>query len=97
MERIAVNLLGKAKISLSRFIVEMWTLRMLNVKAQKQANNRKLLYKDRNVATILPPVMWKVESMPEGGDLTKETSKQSIEGATTVSFSCFSKMQEKNR
>lgn len=64
-------------------------------KAQKQAKNRRLLYKDRNVATILPAVMWKVESIPKGGDLTKETSKQSIKGATTVSFSCYSKTQEK--
>lgn len=41
-----------------------------------------MLHTGRNLATLLPSVMCKVENMPnEGRDLAKETSTQSVEGA----------------
>lgn len=95
MERISVNLLDKAKSELGRFLVESCTLAMLNVKVLKKAKSRQLLYKGRNLATVLPAVMWKVENIPNGSDLAKEIPKQSIEGATMFLLAAIVKRKKK--
>ena len=80
-------MLEEAKIALKRLLLQIWTLKLILVRAQIKLRNmlvdtgrkRDLSYKStKDMAELSSSVLWKVAFVSdELGYLTKETSKQS--------------------
>lgn len=84
------NMGEKVKVAMNRPLVEIWTLRVLMMRAQKQIRNMLLETGEgspcyvvaESLAKVSSVIMWKAEARSDTlGDISKEVSKKSVKSA----------------
>lgn len=80
----------KVKIAVNRLVIEIWTLRMLMMRAQTQMRDMLLqtgkgspcYVLAESLAKLSSGIIWKAEPRSDKrGDISKEMAKKSVEGA----------------